>query len=147
MIPRCLTEISGSKPSEVEKSFEKALSLFAEKKSAETSHYVTYKEQLFRLRREIISQPEKEWTIPDISKQLGISRSHLLRLYRNLFSTSIKDDIISSRIDKAKQLLDHTELRVQEIAEQCGYNNENHFMRQFKEKIGVTALQYRKNNS
>ncbi|MBR6791568.1 MAG: substrate-binding domain-containing protein [Ruminococcus sp.] len=142
-----LTEISGSKPSEVEKSFEKALSLFAEKKSAETSHYVTYKEQLFRLRREIISQPEKEWTIPDISKQLGISRSHLLRLYRNLFSTSIKDDIISSRIDKAKQLLDHTELRVQEIAEQCGYNNENHFMRQFKEKIGVTALQYRKNNS
>jgi AraC-like DNA-binding protein len=36
-------------------------------------------------------------------------------------------------------------MRVHEIAEQCGYNNENHFMRQFKKKNGVTALQYRKN--
>ncbi len=75
-----------------------------------------------------------------------ISKSRLQRMYRNLFSTNIKDDIISSRIEKAKQLLTHTELRVQEIAEQCGYNNENHFMRQFKGKTGVTALQYRKNN-
>ena len=32
-------------------------------------------------------------------------------------------------------------------AGQCGYKNENHFMRQFKEKSGVTALQYRKNKS
>lgn len=31
-------------------------------------------------------------------------------------------------------------------AEQCGYKNENHFMRQFKEKNGMTALQYRKNS-
>ncbi|MCR4861060.1 MAG: AraC family transcriptional regulator, partial [Ruminococcus sp.] len=35
---------------------------------------------------------------------------------------------------------------IQEIAEQCGYNNESHFMRQFKEKCGMTAIQYRKQN-
>ncbi|MBQ7047060.1 MAG: helix-turn-helix transcriptional regulator, partial [Oscillospiraceae bacterium] len=105
----------------------------------------TYKERLNKLRRDITIHPENEWSIPDISKQIGISRSHLQRLYRSLFSTSVKDDIISSRIEKAKQLLAHTELRVQEISEQCGYNNENHFMRQFKEKTGITALQYRKN--
>ena len=49
-------------------------------------------------------------------------------------------------MNKAMQLLRHTDFKVQEIALHCGYNNENHFMRQFKEKIGVTALQYRKNN-
>ncbi len=141
-----LVNIRGTKPSEIEKSFESALSIFEQKKSAETSHYVTYREQIYKLRRDISVHPENEWNIPDISKELGISKSHLQRMYRNLFSTNIKDDIISSRIEKAKQLLTHTELRVQEIAEQCGYNNENHFMRQFKGKTGVTALQYRKNN-
>lgn len=142
-----LAQISVTKPSEIEKSFDIILSQFEAKKYAEASHYVTYKEQLYKLRRDIMTHPENEWNIPDISRELGISKSHLQRLYRKLFSTSIKDDIISSRIQKAMQLLAHTELRVQEIAEQCGYNNENHFMRQFKEKNGVTALQYRKSNN
>lgn len=44
------------------------------------------------------------------------------------------------------QLLSHTNMRIQEIAVQCGYNNENHFMRQFKEKTGLTASDYRKGN-
>lgn len=30
------------------------------------------------------------------------------------------------------------------LAEQCGYNNENHFLRQFKEKSGWTAAQFRR---
>lgn len=90
--------------------------------------------------------PQIDRSIPDISRELGISKSHLQRLYKELFSASIKDDIITSRINYAMQLLVHTELRVHEIAEQCGYNNETHFMRQFKGKCGITALQYRKDN-
>ena len=46
--------------------------------------------------------------------------------------------------DKAKELLKTTNLRIQEIAEQCGYENASHFMRQFKDKIGMTAVQFRK---
>ena len=61
-----------------------------------------------------------------------------------MFSVSVKDDVITARIKRARQLLAHTNMRVQEIAEMCGYNNDNHFMRQFKEKTGLTAAQYRK---
>ena len=53
------------------------------------------------------------------------------------------DDVIEARIAKAMQLLEFSDLRIQEIALQCGYNNESHFMRQFKEKVGMTALRYR----
>ena len=88
--------------------------------------------------------PELEWSITEISRMLGISRTHLQRLYKEQFSASIKDDLIHFRMNRAVQLLSHTDLRVQEIAEQCGYHNENHFMRQFKEKNGMTAMQYRK---
>ena len=37
-------------------------------------------------------------------------------------------------------------MRLSMIAEQCGYNNENHFLRQFKEKSGWTAAQFRREN-
>ena len=57
------------------------------------------------------------------------------------------DDVITARISKAKSLLLHTDLRIHEIALQCGYQNESHFMRQFKVKCGVTAMQYRKQNT
>ena len=142
-----LAELKGKKPSELEKSVENMLREFNEKKSIAFSHYVTNKEMIYQLRRDIMTKPQFDWNISDISKKLGISKSHLQRLYKAIFSTSIKDDIIAYRMHKAMRLLAQTDLRVQEIAEQCGYHNVNHFMRQFKEKNGVTALQYRKNKS
>ena len=63
----------------------------------------------------------------------------------------IIDDIMpyvkSNHGDKAKKLLQYTDLRIQEIAVQCGYQNVSHFMRQFKDKCGITAMQYRKQST
>ncbi|MBQ7012909.1 MAG: substrate-binding domain-containing protein [Oscillospiraceae bacterium] len=103
-----------------------------------------YRIQLQRLRREIYLMPEKEWNILEIMRKIGISRSHFHRIYKELFSISCGDDVIRARIEKAKQLLAHTDLRIQEVALQCGYSNESHFMRQFKDKCGITATQFRK---
>jgi len=116
----------------------------SDKKNAAESNYIDYKEQIYRLRRTIISQPQKDWDIDSLSHSIGISRSHLQRLYKQIFGVTIKDDVISARIKRAMQLISNTDMRIQEIAEQCGYNNESHFMRQFKVKCGMTAVQYRK---
>ena len=47
-------------------------------------------------------------------------------------------------MEKAKQLLTYTDLRIREIADQCGYQNESHFMRQFKKNNGVTPTVFRR---
>ena len=52
--------------------------------------------------------------------------------------------IIQARMQRAKKLLADTTLTVQEIADQCGYKTPTHFMRQFKERAGISATQYRK---
>ena len=46
---------------------------------------------------------------------------------------------------KAKWLLENTSLPVSQIAEQCGYANNSHFIRQFNERTGQTPSDYRKN--
>ena len=99
--------------------------------------------EIRRLRQNIQENPQEDWNITDIAARLCISKSHLHRLYKQLFDVNLMDDVIEQRLAKAKQLLEFTDMRIQEIAFQCGYRNESHFMRQFKLKVGMTALQFR----
>ncbi|HCL04174.1 MAG TPA: AraC family transcriptional regulator, partial [Lachnoclostridium phytofermentans] len=46
----------------------------------------------------------------------------------------------------AKDLLSKTNMPIKEVANECGYKNEVHFMRQFKSIVGVTPSEYRKNS-
>ncbi len=123
---------------------EKAATLAAVglKKQAEVSG-VDLISEIRQLRQDITENPQDDWNVTDIASRLSISKSHLHRLYKQLFDVNLMDDVIEKRIAKAKQLLEFSDLRIQEIALQCGYRNESHFMRQFKLKVGMTALQFR----
>jgi len=44
----------------------------------------------------------------------------------------------------ASELLENTNLSVGEITNQCGFENQTHFSRLFKEKTGKSPLQFRK---
>lgn len=99
--------------------------------------------QLERLRRELHLAPQLDWTLPGMARQLGISVSYLQKRYKQVFGIGFIDDLITARIGRAKVLLLVTDLRVSEVAERCGYQNPTHFMRQFKEKTGMTPSAFR----
>lgn len=50
----------------------------------------------------------------------------------------------SVRIEKAKDLLLHSDEKIGVIGQIVGIENTNHFIRIFKEKTGVTPLTYRR---
>ena len=100
--------------------------------------------ELKKLRREIHRAPELNWNLSELAKRLNISKSYLQKLYQEHFGISYLEDLIGARIRMAKELLTATDLRIGEIAEACGYNNETHFMRQLKDKTGITPTAYRK---
>ncbi|MCQ2417698.1 MAG: helix-turn-helix transcriptional regulator [Oscillospiraceae bacterium] len=98
---------------------------------------------LKKIRHELHKAPELDWNLTDIAKRLNISRSYAQKLYKEHFGISFMDDIINTRIDMAKHLLSDTDLQINEIASACGYQNSTHFMRQFKEKVGMTPSKFR----
>ena len=100
--------------------------------------------ELRRLRRELRKAPELDWSLGELAKRLNISKSYVQKLYKTHFGISYMDDLIDARISMAKQLLQTTDLQVTEIAEICGYHNDVHFMRQFKNKTGLSPSEYRK---
>ena len=104
------------------------------------------KEQLYSLRHQIRLSPERDWSIRTIARQIGISESYLQHLYKAEFSTSCFDDIIAARVEKAKQLLTTTDLRISEIADRCGYQSCRHFSRQFTQYTGAAPSAFREQN-
>ena len=100
--------------------------------------------QLRKLRREIHKAPELGWNLAELAKRLNISRSYVQKLYKEQFGISYMDDLIEARITRAKQLLNTTDLRIQEVAASCGYQNATHFMRQFRDKTGMSPSEFRK---
>ena len=102
-----------------------------------------YHEVLIRLRSAIFRSPEKDWDIAAMAKATNLSKSHLQMLFKQQFGITCTDAVIAARLEMAKSLLLETQMPVAEIGALCGYNNTEHFIRQFKSRLGLTPLKYR----
>lgn len=110
--------------------------------SVNEPHYGT----LIELREKIYRNPQLKWNVDAMAADVSMSRSYFQHLYREIFGVSCMTDVISSKIEKAKELLSETGCTVSQVAAMCGYDNEEHFMRQFKKIVGATPTGYRKKN-
>lgn len=79
-----------------------------------------------------------------VADELKMSTYHISRVYRGLTLTNIVDQINHVRLEKAKELLVHTDAPIAEISEQTGYTSTSYFHRIFKKVTGVTPSEFRK---
>jgi len=103
-----------------------------------------YYDSLLNLRSQIHLHPEEKWTITRLSHQIKLSSSHVQRLYKSTFGVSFLADVIACKMEYAKASLSGSGDTIREIALLCGYESQEHFMRQFKQEVGMTPSQYRK---
>jgi len=66
------------------------------------------------------------------------------RRFRSLFHSSPSEFILKVRVDAAIRFLMESQFSVTEIAMRCGFYDNSHFTRQFKKKMGVSPIQFRK---
>ena len=99
---------------------------------------------LIELREKIYRNPQLKWNVDTMAADVNMSRSYFQHIYREVFGVSCISDVISGKIEKAKEILSETDCTVSQVAAMCGYDNEEHFMRQFKKIVGETPTKYRK---
>lgn len=109
--------------------------------------FIPYRNELYELRQAISRSPEKDWQLADMAANLHISPGYLHTLYKKLFHTTCKQDVISFRLDKAKHLLAHSNQNIGQIAYACGYNNVEHFCRQFQRFNKTSPSGYRRSHT
>ena len=81
-------------------------------------------------------------TNTELAKQCQISEVYFRRIFLKYYNMTPKQFLIDIRINKAKQLLSEGVLKINAVASNCGFSNQYHFCRVFKEKTGITPTEY-----
>lgn len=79
-----------------------------------------------------------------ISEKTKLSVKSLEQIFKSRQNQSMTNYIFTYRMERAKEMLDKTNLAVKDIAERVGYLNVSHFIQNFKKNYGVTPDKYRK---
>ncbi|MCF0137717.1 MAG: helix-turn-helix transcriptional regulator, partial [Oscillospiraceae bacterium] len=85
-------------------------------------------------------------TAEELSRELGMSRSHFCRRFKEETGVAVTDFITELRIDEAKRLLTVSRKSLGEISDCLGFSSQSHFQNVFKAHTGETPTEYRKAN-
>ncbi len=90
---------------------------------------------------------KKAWSINELSRLAGMSKSGLIGAFREATGHSPIDYLIRIRLQKAAELLTHSDLPVSVIAFECGFHDSNYLSRQFRRVYRVSPRQFRINHA
>ncbi len=89
--------------------------------------------------------PNLKMTVSDCAEYCNMSESHFRRIFKRITGKAPVDFFTDIKIERAKELLLFTDYNIGEIAENCGFPDQNYFARIFKKQTGKTSLEFRKN--
>jgi AraC-like DNA-binding protein len=88
---------------------------------------------------------EEDIDVKRICAYFKIGKTYLYKISRQNYGSGIAEHIRNLRIEKAKTLLaKHTYTNVADVAYECGFEDYNYFFTLFKNIVGVSPGQYRK---
>ena len=82
--------------------------------------------------------------ILDLAAKFNVTSAYLGQLFAKRTGSTLRSSVHAVRIEAAKILLATTQLRIYEVADAVGYNDEDLFFRQFKTLTGQSPVAYRK---
>lgn len=83
-------------------------------------------------------------TLAGLANMAGLSVSHFCEVFRRKTGFAPIDYFLRAKIQRACQLLDTTEMRIEEVAAAIGCEDQYYFSRFFKKVIGLSPRAYRK---
>jgi AraC family transcriptional regulator len=85
----------------------------------------------------------KNITLTEIATELNLSQYYFCRLFKQSICITPHQYLIQQRIERSKQLLSQKDIRIVDIATQCGFANPSHFARCFRKAMGISPQQFR----
>lgn len=82
-------------------------------------------------------------SLSDIAEYVYISTSHFARAFKKQYDISPIQYLLGVRIEKAKTLLEETNLKVGDIAASVGFSAQQRFNDIFKKHLGISPGEYR----
>jgi LacI family transcriptional regulator len=84
--------------------------------------------------------------VDDVLRAVAMSRRGLGEKFKKIVGRTIHKEIVRMRVDHIANLLLETRFSISKISEQLGFSNCDHMSCYFKRQMGITPLEYRKQN-
>lgn len=101
-------------------------------------------QMISRIKQYIDQHLDEELSEKDLAEQLYVTSSHFSRLFKQEEGIGCREYIIARRLERAKNLLSSSDLRVGSIAAAVGYKDVNYFSASFKKYTGQAPGEYRR---
>ena len=83
--------------------------------------------------------------LQSLAAETGYSRSHFLRLFRAATGCAPHHYLLQLRLKRAQELMRQERTSLIDIAAACGFSSHAHMSRLFRQMIGLTPTDYRRN--
>lgn len=83
-------------------------------------------------------------SVEALAATAGLSVSYLGRAFKTTFGTPPQAYVLTRRLARARSLMTDNALALSRIAEQCGFSDQAHFSRQFRQAHGVSPNRWRR---
>jgi transcriptional regulator GlxA family with amidase domain len=91
--------------------------------------------------------PTDRAKLPQLASLCGLSTPHFTRAFREAVGRPPHAFLINLRLEKARELLEHTPRSITDIAFTCGFEQSQYFATLFCRKLGCTPSEWRHRNS
>lgn len=102
-------------------------------------------ERLFGVRTFIELHFDRDIGLADMSRVAAMSSYHFLRLFKLVFELTPYQHLLLYRLERAAKLLKDTELQINEVGRQVGFDSNIAFSAAFKQVYGRSPSRYRCN--
>jgi AraC-like DNA-binding protein len=113
--------------------------------AGEKTRSAAHREALLRVSRYIRENLARDLNLTQAAAIAFLSPNHLAHLLKHEVGKTFTDLVTERRMERARQLLANTPMRIAEVAHACGFPDEGYFARRFRQWFGITPHQYREN--
>ena len=105
---------------------------------------VVYKEEMTYAVQYIEKNLTKNLTLESAAAYMNISLHYFSKLFKNEVGENFIDYVTDKKVERAKELIRDTDIPLNTIAFELGFNEANYFSKVFKKKAGISPSQFRK---
>jgi AraC family transcriptional regulator len=85
--------------------------------------------------------------IDDLANVVALSRSHFSRAFKRSLGFSPMEYVVVRRVERAKAMISETTEPLAEVALACGFADQAHLNRRFREIVGISPGRWRRSNA
>ena len=112
----------------------------------DTAHEIRLAKEVERMEKAeifFISNYNRNVSLNEFAERLNVGERQAERIVREIYGRSFNQQLKAMRLEKSKELLINTTLRMDEISKQVGYNMPRTFYTMFKQAEGIPPRSYR----